>query len=112
MLKKNQVKIDLFQLIVDQILGLKQEDPIIKEWLVYIINKQKGTFKEKEPDKKEYPRLNIYKNWKEEYCPYRLDLYTHKEGKEYKDIAESRYNDEILDRKNLNCEDNFENSLI
>ena len=34
-LRNKEVKIDLFQLIVDQIYGFKNEDPIIKEWLDY-----------------------------------------------------------------------------
>ena len=109
LLKTKKVEINLFQLIVEQILGLKQEDPIIKEWLDYIINKQKGTFDKEDPDEKKYPRFNIYKDWDEEYCPYNLDLYTHKtEDGKIIDVAESRYEEEILKRNNLNCEDKFD----
>ena len=107
-LRNKEVKIDLFQLIVDQIFGFKNEDPIIKEWLDYIIDKKNGTLDKKNHDKNKYPNLNVYKKWEKEYCPYNLDLYTYKKEKEYKDVKGSRYKEEILKRKNLNCEDKFD----
>ena len=108
MLNNKEVKINLFQLIVDQIFGLKNEDPIIKEWLDYIINKQKGTFNEKEPDENEYPHFKVYKDLSEDYYPYNLNLYTYKKEEKTIDVRESRYNKEILKRKNLNCENKFD----
>ena len=105
-LKTEEVNINLFQLIVDQIYGFKNEDPIIKEWLDYIIDKKNGTLKNL--DKNKYPNLNVYRKWEKKYCPYNLDLYTYKKEKEYKDVKGSRYKEEILKRKNLNCEDKFD----
>ena len=120
-LYKNNVKINLFQLIVDQIYGIKNEDPIIKEWLQYIIDKKekenenkeneekeeeenkekkenKDT-KEEEEDKKKYPNIKIYKNLTEEDFPYRLDLYYYKDtNKGLINVKESRYNKGILGR--------------
>ena len=106
-LRNKEVKIDLFQLIVDQIFGFKNEDPIIKEWLDYIINKKK---EQEKFDEKKYQYLNIYKDLSEDYYPYNLDLYTKKinEGGKNIDVRESRYDKEILKRKNLNCEDKFD----
>ena len=108
MLNNKEVKINLFQLIVDQIFGLKNEDPIIKEWLDYIINKQKNPDMGKNLDPNKYPNLNIYKDLTEDYYPYNLNLYTYKKEEKTIDVRESRYNKEILKRKNLNCENKFD----
>ena len=121
-LEEDNVEINLFQLILDQIYGIKNEDPIIREWLQYIIdkkekenenkeneNKENEEKEEEEEDKKKYPNIKIYKNLTEEDFPYRLDLYYYKDtNKGLIDVKGSRYNKAILGRKNLNSEDNFD----